>query len=180
MSPGSEVWQALTSLTEVRRDIIVSILRIVYLVNTDYSPTADFTWESTGTYVWSVIEPSLAVIVACAAVLRPLFSSWIPKLHSTRSGGYSAKFGRDKAAYSDISNGEFPLRPLGAFNSTTAGSGDSHIESGEVGVATTSLAPPVAAHHSSAIRVKNEISVKSTPKDDMPEDPLPLPVPNRL
>ena len=63
-------------------DIVVAILRIYYLVNTSYAPGADFLWASTGTFVWSVIEPSLGVIVACAPVLGTAMRQCVPFLRS--------------------------------------------------------------------------------------------------
>lgn len=61
-------------------DIIVAILRIYYLTQLNFN--TDFTWDATGTYIWSIIEPSLAVIIACGAVLRPLFEACIPSMRS--------------------------------------------------------------------------------------------------
>ncbi|KAI7192697.1 hypothetical protein KC363_g3103, partial [Hortaea werneckii] len=63
-------------------DIIVAILRIYYLVNTSYAEGADFSWVSSGTFVWSVIEPSLGIIVACAPVLGPAIKHCVPWGHA--------------------------------------------------------------------------------------------------
>ncbi len=136
-------------------DIIVAILRIIYLADTDFSPNSDFTWDSTGTYVWSVIESSLGVTVACTPVLRPLFYPWLPSLKSSiysLAGSFTRKRMLENDAYSDISNGEMPLRDLAAtFNTGTvaganAGTPDSIYEEG---------------YEPHSIHVKNEVSVRS-------------------
>ncbi|KAI7589430.1 hypothetical protein KC316_g3949 [Hortaea werneckii] len=68
-------------------DIIVAILRIYYLVNTSYAEGADFSWVSSGTFVWSVIEPALGIIVACAPVLGPAIKQCIPWGHTSTQIG---------------------------------------------------------------------------------------------
>ena len=99
------------------RDIIVAILRIFYLVNTSYAPGSDFLWESTSEFIWLIIEPSLGVIVACAAVLRPVFHRF-PSLKTslTRTSGspfHARRHGRPaQDAYSNISaNGGYVSTP---------------------------------------------------------------------
>lgn len=72
---------------DVSRDIIVAILRIYYLVNTSYAEGADFSWVSSGTFVWSVIEPALGIIVACAPVLGPAIKQCIPWSHASTQTG---------------------------------------------------------------------------------------------
>ena len=154
--------------SEIHSDIIVAILRIIYLANTDFSPDSDFTWDSTGTYVWSVIETSLGVTVACSPVLRPLFYPWLPNLKSSiysLAGSFAWKRGHKNEAYSDISNGELPLQDLGAFNSTTAGSGNSAaFNTGTIAGANAATPDPSAHEERSephTIHVKNEVSVRS-------------------
>lgn len=61
------------AFTNECRDTIVAILRIFYPVRTSYTPGSDFLWQSTTEFIWSIIEPCLGVIVACAAILRPVF-----------------------------------------------------------------------------------------------------------
>lgn len=155
-------------------DIIVSILRIVYLVETDYSPPSDFTWASTGTYLWSVIEPSLGVTVACAVTLRPIFSTWLPKFTSSLVSrfGYTRKFSRDQEAYSNIDKGGYPLHPVQVgHSSTTAGSGEncSSFQSGgavESGKAQNPFKRDGAVPDLQVIRVDNEFMIHSVPKKD--------------
>ena len=162
---------------EIRSDIIVAILRIIYLANTDFSPHSDFTWDSTGTYVWSVIETSLGVTVACSPVLRPLFYPWLPSLQSSIynfAGSFTWKRGRKNEAYSDISNGELALRDLGAFHSTTPGSGNSAaFDTGTLAGANVASSNSSAQEERSqphAIYVKNEVSVRSqaNPSGEVP------------
>ena len=154
--------------SEIRSDIIVAILRIIYLANTDFSPDSDLTWDSTGTYVWSVIETSLGVTVACSPALRPLFYPWLPSLKSSIysfAGNSTWKRGHKNKAYSGISNGELALRDLGAFNSTTAGSGNSAaFDTGTVAGANAATSDSSAHEESSqphTIHVKHEVSVRS-------------------
>ena len=154
----------------LRSDIIVAILRIIYLSDTDFSPNSDFTWASTGTYIWSVIESSLGVTVACSPVLRPLFYPWLPNLKSSiysLAGSFIWRKGHRNEAYSDISNGELPLRDLGAFNST-AGSGNSTTFHTGCTAEATAATPDVSAHEEGSephtIHIKNEVSVRSLAK----------------
>lgn len=154
--------------SEIRSDIIVAILRIIYLANTDFSPDSDFTWDSTGTYVWSVIEISLGVTVACSPVLRPLFYPWLPNFKSsiyTFAGSFTWKRSHKNETYSDISNGELALRDLGAFYSTTPGSGNSStFDTGTIAEANTATSNSSAHEERSqphTIHVKNEVSVRS-------------------
>ena len=153
---------------EIRSDIIVAILRIAYLANTDFGPDSDFTWDSTGLYISSVIETSLGVTVACSPVLRPLFYPWPPSLKSSIhnfAGSFTLKRGRKNEAYSDISKSELALRDLGAFNSTTPGSGNSAaFDTGTIAGANAATSNSSAHEERSqphAIYVKNEVSVRS-------------------
>ncbi|KAI9687137.1 MAG: hypothetical protein M1822_002548, partial [Bathelium mastoideum] len=101
-------------------DIIVAILRIVYLVNTNVSTDPDFTFDLTNTFVWSVIEPSLGVIVACGALLRPIFRKCLPNIFLCSGESlttYSLNGQKNPRQYSNISNDEFLLQRLGATNS---------------------------------------------------------------
>ena len=166
-----------TRSAESYRDIIVSILRIVYLLRTSYSPGSDFTWASTGTYTWSVIEPSLGVIVACSAVLRPLVNQCFPNFRSSAHSGSGGRSWRDfrpfKGPYSDISNTDISLQRLGTFNSTAVGGGDPHHEGSSDTVKAESTIPmPEATHQPTlkdhVIRVQNEVSVNTRPKDTLP------------
>jgi len=61
-------------------NITAGILRIVYWDRIKFEFPADTTFEATNGYILSVIEPCLAIIVACAALLRPLFVSCCPSI----------------------------------------------------------------------------------------------------
>lgn len=90
------------------RDIVVAILRIYYLVHTSYAPGADYLWDSTGTFVWSVIEPSLGVIVACAPVLGTALRQCIPFLRSTVGSVGKPAWTYSKSKHSVLSQRTFP------------------------------------------------------------------------
>lgn len=111
-------------------DIVVAILRIYYLVNTSYAPGADFLWSSTGTFVWSVIEPSLGVIVACAPVLGTALRQCIPFLRSTVGSVGKPTWAYSKSKRSMLSQDTFrgnissPI-PLCGFDSLERGPGAS-------------------------------------------------------
>ena len=154
--------------SETRSDIIVAILRIIYLANTDFIPVSDCTWDSTDTYVWSVIESSLGVTFACSPVLRPLFYPWLPSLKTSIykfAGSFTWKRSHKYEAYADLSNGELALRDLGAFHSTTPGSGNSAtLNTGTVAGANAATSNSFAHEEITqphTIHVKNEVSVRS-------------------
>ena len=109
-------------------EVCISVLRIVTLFQIDF--TGDFTWLSAPCYSFSIVEPSLGVIIACAPMLKPLFGRWLPILgFSTFNTGdshrrsqrlaaigganvrYDQKNGRPSAKnnYSQMSNSEYPL-----------------------------------------------------------------------
>ena len=107
------------------RNIIVAILRIIYLLGTSFIAPQDFTINATGVYVWSIIEPSLAVMVASAPTLRPVLGLFFPRfrlsLHKW-SKGYSRSH---KISSNDPTEGQYPLRHFGGRpSSTISGSGD--------------------------------------------------------
>ncbi|KAI4286587.1 MAG: hypothetical protein L6R35_004157 [Caloplaca aegaea] len=51
--------------------LLVSIIWIVVLARLEQ---ADVTWNYINTVIWSVLEPSMAVVCACIPSLRPLYS----------------------------------------------------------------------------------------------------------
>ena len=61
---------------------IVSIVRLHVLLTVDYN---DATYSVTGALIWSMLEPSIGIILACVPILKNL----IPKIFSTLSGGSS-------------------------------------------------------------------------------------------
>lgn len=101
------------------RDIIVAILRIYYLVNTSYAPDADFLWVSTDEFIWSAIEPSLGVVVACAPVLGHYFPK--TRTRSSQSSGPSmrkSRFGHStKASHAPTISSPLPTYEMKALSS---------------------------------------------------------------
>ena len=143
-------------------DIVIAILRIIYLANTDYSPLADFTWASTETYLWSVIEPSLAVTVACSPILRPLLHFVFPKLKSTLYGrSVSKRYTNEN--YSQLSKSEVPLKDLRGFGPTKAGGVDSAKFQGRTTTGARASTPDSSFYEEMneprGIHIRSEVSV---------------------
>lgn len=152
------------------RDIIVVILRIVYLIN--FSATPDFTSDAYSTYLWAVVETGLGTTIACAPTLRVLVTTLVPfikKSFSSYSTGYARKIRRDPEQYSNISNGEIPLRPYAGYGSTQVGSKDTTPF--EVGMFTEAAGIDRIHRDSQSrisdpeiIRVQKEVSVQRGPR----------------
>ena len=64
------------TLLSLFRVCIISILRIVAVLNLD---TADLTYTAVPAHIYSVLEPTLGIISACLAIMRPLFEKILPK-----------------------------------------------------------------------------------------------------
>ena len=112
--------------------------------------------------------PSIAVIVACSPVLRPLLHLWLLRLKSrihSRLSAFTWNIRHNNDTYSDISNDELPLQELGKFNSITAGSSNSaNFMSGTVAGANAAALDSPAQEGGSEphiVQVKNEFSVRS-------------------
>ncbi|OCK74789.1 hypothetical protein K432DRAFT_363110 [Lepidopterella palustris CBS 459.81] len=56
---------------------IVAIIRIPYTASA--SSDSDRTWTSTDLFIWAYLEPSIGIIAASAATLRPLFKRFFSK-----------------------------------------------------------------------------------------------------
>lgn len=67
---------------------IISIFRLVWLVELYYYPESDPTYDIRFVYV--EVETCLAIIAACGPSLKPLIVRWFPQLFST-SGDTSGK-----------------------------------------------------------------------------------------
>lgn len=68
-------------------DIGVGVGRVITILQVD----EDFTWSQTPALQWLAIEPSIAIVVSCLCVCRPLLEKLLPKswrvtLSSRRSG----------------------------------------------------------------------------------------------
>ncbi|KAJ5823777.1 hypothetical protein N7447_006117, partial [Penicillium robsamsonii] len=72
---------------------VASIVRIYFL--SEFMKTADVTWLMGPVFIWSTIEPSVAVVCACMPHLAPLarlaHRSILSSLHSQRATGISSK-----------------------------------------------------------------------------------------
>lgn len=97
-------------------NIIVAALRIYYLLQLDFN--ADFTYDGNPTYIWSVIEPCMAVISACVPLFRPLLERIFPRLRSrpaesSRYSTFSSQKKRNTMArdqYETVSDDNIPLQ----------------------------------------------------------------------
>ncbi|KAL8726094.1 MAG: hypothetical protein Q9166_006931 [cf. Caloplaca sp. 2 TL-2023] len=152
-------------------DIIVAILRIVYLIN--FINTPDYTSDAYPTYLWAIVEVGLGTTVACAPTLRTLVTALVPmvkKSLSSYSSGYPRKFQRGPEHYSNISNGEIPLRPYTGFDTKAPGSKDSNPF--EAVTITQAAAGSDSAYWDSqdrvsdpeVIRVQKDVSVQRGPR----------------
>ncbi|KAL8714547.1 MAG: hypothetical protein Q9220_001495 [cf. Caloplaca sp. 1 TL-2023] len=96
-------------------DIIVGILRIVYLVDLD--DATDYTWVAVNCWVWSVLEPGLAVQVVCAPTLGPVLSVLFERVRcwtgteGKTDASYPSRSER-REHFDNISDSEYPLRPM--------------------------------------------------------------------
>ncbi|KAL9052996.1 MAG: hypothetical protein Q9162_005052 [Coniocarpon cinnabarinum] len=86
--------------------VLAAILRIKFLSDLNLGPGADFTYEACRIWLWSVIEPSLAIIVACGAVLKPLFKKASAWLRNTLCKSDS----RDDPFHCNLHDGRGPRR----------------------------------------------------------------------
>ena len=74
------------------RDVIVSILRIITIVQINFD--GDISFTLTYTDVWSVCEPGIAILVGCGPVLRPLLESFLKSRLISWSRGLSSSYAR--------------------------------------------------------------------------------------
>ncbi|KAK4454220.1 hypothetical protein QBC34DRAFT_471045 [Podospora aff. communis PSN243] len=64
--------------------VLVSIIRLVILVQEKGTPDPDFTYNGTNLTYWTVIEVNTAIVVACIMTLKPLVSRIFPVLLDSR------------------------------------------------------------------------------------------------
>ena len=174
------------------RDIIVGILRIVSLVALGSSP--DYTFAAINTWVWSVLEPGLAVIVACAPTFPPLIAALRHMRRSSRPVSWTGqKLTRSYSHQHQQSNSSESEHPLGlvygnAWSSNGRGNGRGKGKGGRTASRDKLDIPESASHKQGThdrrkdqeqyledprIKVKTHISVESsraTP-DSKPVDP---------
>ncbi|KAI4182131.1 MAG: hypothetical protein L6R41_006174 [Letrouitia leprolyta] len=151
-------------------DIIVAILRIVYLVN--FVDIPDFTWNANNTFIWSVVESGLATIIACAPTLRIVFTTLLTiakKDLSRYPVAYPRRLQRNPDDYSNISNGEVLLRPFPAFSSQEQGGNP--FEASTTTEAATSSGSTYSdlqnrVSDPEVIRVQQDVSIHRGPKNE--------------
>ena len=106
------------------RDVVVSIFRIISLLKIDFE--ADLSYTLVDTDIWSMAEPSIAILVGCGPILRPLlekvpasFLHWTKKLTSLK---YTSSKSRtaDTENYGRIDDDNFELLP-GQVSTTAEG-----------------------------------------------------------
>ncbi|KAL8838642.1 MAG: hypothetical protein Q9170_002050 [Blastenia crenularia] len=148
-------------------DIVVAILRIVYLIN--FIDTPDFTWDAYTTYLWATVEVGLSITIACAPTLRTLVNILTPIVKKGLPGYriiYPRRPRREPEHYSNISNGEVPLRPFKAFDSQAQGGNESNpFEASTITEAAASSEsaysdPQNRVSDPEVIRVQKDVSVQ--------------------
>ncbi|KAH8751941.1 hypothetical protein F5883DRAFT_719974 [Diaporthe sp. PMI_573] len=61
---------------------IVSIVRLMKLLQTENHPSLDFSYYSADLVYWTSIEVQGAIVCACAVTLKPLLNQWMPQWFS--------------------------------------------------------------------------------------------------
>lgn len=108
-------------------DIGVGVARLVTVLQVDEE---DFTWTQVPALIWLSIEPSIAIIVACLCVCRPLMEELLPK-RWRRSFRSTSRLGEDHIKLVGGKNGT--AHSSGAVgNFTGAGSTGSQNDPEEV------------------------------------------------
>ncbi|KAI4248159.1 MAG: hypothetical protein LQ352_006004 [Teloschistes flavicans] len=151
-------------------NIIVAILRIIYLVK--LHNTSDYTWDAVKCWIWSVLEPGLAVLVACAPTLQPVIAVAMgrrifPKAAHLDNHTSYPSYPERHQQFSNISDTDYPLRPVygnishansnsgkpSRINSTSSRRGDGNYE-------TRQKDSDVIDYQQTGIRVQKDITVK--------------------
>ncbi|KAG8167497.1 hypothetical protein KVR01_003186 [Diaporthe batatas] len=61
---------------------IVSIVRLMKLLQTENHPSLDFSYDGADLVYWTSIEVQGAIVCACAVTLKPLLNQWMPRWFS--------------------------------------------------------------------------------------------------
>ena len=104
----------------------MSIARVVTIFDTKFT---DFTYN-TYNFCWPVLEYGVAILVCCGPLLRPLFehsrlfsfSSFMKK--SQDSSGKDSLQKSSRTGFSQLDEGEIPLRPMAAATNVVSITGD--------------------------------------------------------
>ncbi|ORY63883.1 uncharacterized protein BCR38DRAFT_343316 [Pseudomassariella vexata] len=143
---------------------VISILRIISLATVDFD---DLPYTCVEALIYSAVEPSLAVVLACVPLLRPLLNRGRYSETGTRvdassrslgpTGGYFKALGDDSSHYR--------LRPLGPrHNAQVSASRDRDFENDDEDGSERGIFAADRMHNS--IRVKQEWKVSQEVKDD--------------
>ncbi|PQE07542.1 integral membrane protein [Rutstroemia sp. NJR-2017a BBW] len=96
--------------------IIVTIVRVVIIVNTNF---ADFSYSSKGIFIWTAVNFGTGILVACCPLLRPFFERLSPKslirsIGTTKSINTSltADTSRKHSKFSRLGEDSFPLHEM--------------------------------------------------------------------
>lgn len=154
---------------------IISIVRLVTLVNVSYQ---DITYSVVDALIWSMLEPTLGVTLACVPLMRPLFSKIFPDPtarskkpskgygSSGNSGGHRSKptkdFDSDEFHKIDSREADqYPMHGIGDPEAT--GSRDDMIHKNNSVVSLPTAAPQRSGRDSqpTVINVKKEWRVES-------------------
>ena len=97
----------------VSSDVIVGILRLVYLLA--LNGNADYTWTAADSSIWSLLEPNLAVVVACGPTLAPVFVALFGHILSRKSTPMQfpsyPSYPERRQQFRNISDSEYSLQP---------------------------------------------------------------------
>ena len=88
-------------------------------------------------WIWSVLEPSLAVLVACGPTLGPFVAAILGRVRTKSNPSSYPSYPERRQQFSNVSDSEYPLQPMygnysvadsrkGAF--PTANRGSSPVE----------------------------------------------------
>lgn len=127
-------------------DIGVGVGRLVTVLQVKEQ---DFTWTETPALEWLAIEPSIAILVACLCVCRPLMEKLWPKRWAYRlSGGKSGK-----------STGEDHVKLVSAKNGTAHGT--TRVDIGTGGDSTTASEMDLEEPQKNAVHVRRDVFVSA-------------------
>ncbi|KAJ0115434.1 hypothetical protein J7T55_012714 [Diaporthe amygdali] len=114
---------------------IVSIVRLLQLLETENHPSIDFSYDSTDLVYWTSIEVHGAIVCACAVTLKPLLNQWMPQWFSLRRNEYLGQQPAPLTIGQERSRGKLqkPDLETTGHDSWTAGRSSKDVESGSVG-----------------------------------------------
>lgn len=87
---------------------VISVVRTITLVHISY---LDITHSVPTALIWSMLEPTLGVTIACVPVMRPMLVSFLPSIKGSSNKSGSSAGGFDPRNFQNID--EQQLYPLG-------------------------------------------------------------------